>query len=102
PYDVEPGRLTATGYSMTTMGDVMARRVKARWKVLLADACHSAKINAETTSEALDQQFSSLPQNFLTLTATTEREASHEDEALSTGFGLFTYFLTQALVGTAD
>ncbi|MEQ1758495.1 MAG: tetratricopeptide repeat protein [Vicinamibacterales bacterium] len=102
PYDVEPGRLGATGYSMTTMGDVMARRVKARWKVLLADACHSAKINAETTSEALDQQFSSLPQNFLTLTSTTEREASHEDAALSTGFGLFTYFLTQAFVGTAD
>jgi tetratricopeptide (TPR) repeat protein len=70
--------------------------------VLLADACHSGKINAETTSEALDMQFSGLPQNFLTLTATTERESSYEDPKLSTGFGFFTYFLVQAWNGNAD
>jgi len=102
PYDVEPGRLSATAYPMNTLGGVMAQRVKARWKVLLTDACHSAKINAETTNEGLDAQFSSLPTDFLTLTATTEREASHEDPQLSTGFGLFTYFLTQGWRGYAD
>jgi tetratricopeptide (TPR) repeat protein len=102
PYDVDPQRLDTTAYPMNTLGTVLAQRVTARWKVLLTDACHSGKINAETTNEALDTQFSALPTNFLTLTATTEREASHEDPKLSTGFGLFTYFLTQAWGGNAD
>jgi tetratricopeptide (TPR) repeat protein len=102
PWDVDPDHPDATGYSMTALGDVLARKVKARWKVLLTDACHSGKINAETTNETLDQQFSSLPTNFLTLTATTEREQSYEDPRLSTGFGFFTYFLVQAWKGNAD
>ena len=87
---------------MTTVGDVLANKVKATWKVLLTDACHSGKINAETTNETLDRQFGSLPTNFLTLTATTEREQSYEDPKLSTGFGFFTYFLVQAWQGNAD
>jgi tetratricopeptide (TPR) repeat protein len=102
PYEVDPGNVESTAYSMNTVGEVMAQRIKSRWKVLLADACHSAKINVETTNEGLGDAFSKMPANFLTLTATTEREASHEDSALSTGFGLFTYFLEQAWRGNAD
>ena len=102
PADVDLRRLEETAYSMEALGDVMANRVRAHWKVLLTDACHSGKINAETTNEALDLQFGSLPRTFLTLTATREREMSHEDPALSTGFGFFTYFLTQAWRGHAD
>ena len=104
PWDLDPDRVAATAYPMATLGEVMSNRVPARWKVLLTDACHSGKINfnAETTNEALDLQFSSLPQNFLTLTATREREQSYEDPDLSTGYGFFTYFLTQAWLGHAD
>jgi tetratricopeptide (TPR) repeat protein len=102
PWDVDPEHPDTTGYPMSTLGDVLAKKVKAHWKVLLTDACHSGKINAETTNETLDQQFSSLPTNFLTLTATTEREQSYEDPGLSTGFGFFTYFLVQAWKGNAD
>ena len=102
PTDVDPRDLEGTAYSMAALGDVMANRVRAHWKVLLTDSCHSGKINAETTNEALDQQYSSLPRSFLTLTATREREMSHEDPNLSTGFGFFTYFLTQAWRGHAD
>ena len=102
PWDVEPDRLDRTAYPMTALGDVLANRVKAGWKVLLTDACHSGKINAETTEEALDEQFKALPTNFLTLTASTEREQSFEDPNLSTGFGFFTYFLVQAWRGNAD
>ena len=102
PTDVDPERLAETAYPMTALGDVMANRVQAHWKVLLTDACHSGKVNAETTNEALDLQFSSLPRSFLTLNSTREREMSHEDPNLSTGFGLFTYFLTQAWRGHAD
>lgn len=104
PWDLDPDRVADTAYPMATLGEVMSSRVPARWKVLLTDACHSGKmnINAETTNEALDQQFSSLPRNFLTLTATREREQSYEDPDLSTGYGFFTYFLTQAWQGHAD
>ncbi len=102
PTDVDPGRLEETAYPMAALGDVMANRVQAHWKVLLTDSCHSGKINAETTNEALDQQYGALPRSFLTLTATREREMSHEDPDLSTGFGFFTYFLTQAWRGHAD
>jgi tetratricopeptide (TPR) repeat protein len=102
PYDVQPDRLDATAYSMSTLGDVLANKVGANWKVLLTDACHSGKINAETTNEALEEQFKTLPASFLTLTATTEREQSFEDPNLSTGFGFFTYYLVQAFRGYAD
>ena len=102
PWDVDPNRLEDTAYPMSTLGEVLASRVKSRWKVLLTDACHSGKINAETTDAALQQQFDNLPSNFLTLTATTERDQSYEDPELSTGFGVFTYFLVQAWNGHAD
>ena len=102
PADVDPYRLEETAYPMTALGDVMANRVQARWKVLVADACHAGKINAETTNAALDLEFGNLPGSFLTLTASREREQSHEDPGLSTGFGFFTYFLTQAWRGHAD
>lgn len=102
PWDVQPDRLDQTAYPMRRLGEVLGARVKAGWKVLLTDACHSGKINAETTNEALEQQFSALPRNFLTLTATTEREQSFEDPNLATGFGFFTYYLVQAFRGYAD
>lgn len=102
PWDVDPDRLEATAYPMTRLGEVLANKVNANWKVLLTDACHSGKINAETTNEAMERQFSALPTSFLTLTATTEREQSFEDPNLSTGYGFFTYFLVQAFRGYAD
>jgi uncharacterized caspase-like protein len=54
PWDVEPERLEATAYSMSMLGDILANKVGANWKVLLTDACHSGKINAETTNESLE------------------------------------------------
>jgi hypothetical protein len=102
PWDVDPARLAETAYPMSALGDVLANKVKAGWKVLLTDACHSGKINAETTNESMEAQFTALPSSFLTLTATTEREQSFEDANLSTGYGLFTYYLVQAFQGNSD
>jgi tetratricopeptide (TPR) repeat protein len=101
-WDIDPRQPEISGYPMDTLGDVLARRVKAHWKVLLTDACHSGKISAETNNETVDAQFSKLPRDFLTFTATTAREQSFEDPKLSTGFGLFTYFLVQGWKGNAD
>jgi tetratricopeptide (TPR) repeat protein len=102
PWDVDPSAPERTAYPMDTLGKVLAEKVRARWKVLLTDACHSGKITPETTDDAVDAQFNQLPKTFLTLTATREREKSYEDPALATGFGLFSYFLVQGLQGNAD
>ena len=102
PWDVEPGRLDETGYSMADLGDVMANRVQARWRALFTEACHSGKVNAETTNEGLNEQLNSLPQDFLNFSAAREREEAHYDARLATGFGFFTYYLTRALRGAAD
>ncbi len=102
PWDVDAQDLERTGYPMDLLGKVLGEKVKARWKVLLTDACHSGKVTPETTDEAVDAQFSQLPKTFLTLSATREREKSYEDPALSTGFGLFSYFLVQGFQGNAD
>ena len=102
PWDVDPAAPDRTAYPMDTLGKVLAEKVRARWKVLLTDACHSGKITPETTDDAVDAQFGQLPKTFLTLTATREREKSYEDPALATGFGLFSYFLVQGLQGNAD
>ncbi len=101
-WDIDPDRVENTAYPMSSLGNVLANRVKARWKVLLTDACHSGKINPETTNESVDAELKNLPASFLTLTATTEREKSYEDPGLSTGFGVFSYFLLQAFKGQAD
>lgn len=102
PWDVDPDRLEETAYPMARLGDVLANQVKAGWKVLLTDACHSGKINAETTNQSLERQFDALPRSFLTLTATSGAEQSFEDPNLSTGFGLYTYFVVQAFLGYSD
>ena len=102
PWDVDPSHADKTAYPMDTLGQVLANRVKAHWKVLLTDACHSGKINPESTAESVDAELKKLPRDFLTFTATTAREQSYEDPDLSTGFGLFTYFLVQGWHGNAD
>ena len=102
PSDVDPNRISETAYPMAALGDVMANRVRARWKALFTDACHSGAIHAETTDEALLQQLGSLPRNFLNFSAAREAELAYTDERLASGFGFFTYFLTRALWGEAD
>lgn len=102
PWDEDPKDPEASAYPMSTLGEVLAKRVNARWKVLFTDACHSGKITPGNSDEAVDEQLRGLPHNFLTLTATRGREKSYEDSKLATGFGVFTYFVVQGLMGQAD
>lgn len=102
PYDVELDRIAATAYPMARLGEVMAGKVAAQWKVLLVDACHSGKVTAESTQESIYNEVAKLPRRFLTLTSSTEQESSYEDPNLGTGFGLFTYYLIRGWEGNAD
>jgi tetratricopeptide (TPR) repeat protein len=76
--------------------------VKARWKVLLTDACHSGKVTTDSTALKINEKIENLPRGFLTLTSSRESELSYEDPALAGGAGVFTYFLVQGWQGQAD
>jgi tetratricopeptide (TPR) repeat protein len=102
PYDADIGRLRDTSYAMKRIGSVMAGKVKARWKVLLADTCHSGKITPESSNDSIDASLGEMPKTFLTFSATRENEQSFEDPALDGGYGLFSYYLVRALSGFAD
>jgi hypothetical protein len=60
PADVDPARIEAAAYPMQALGNSLANRIKARWKALFADACHSGKINSETTDENIAAQLDSV------------------------------------------
>src|SRR5271157_1558321 len=99
PWDVDPASPDTTGYSMDLVGKDLGS-LKAKWKVLLVDACHSGKIVGGSTDEAVNAQLAQLPSGFLNLTATGARESSYEDPRL--GFGVFSYFVKKGLEGNAD
>jgi tetratricopeptide (TPR) repeat protein len=99
PWDVDPASPETTAYPMDLVGKDL-ESVKAKWKVLLVDACHSGKIVGESTDEAVNAQLAQLPSGFLNLTATGARESSYEDPRL--GFGVFSYFVKKGLEGNAD
>lgn len=103
PYDIALANIEVSGYPMAQLAKVLSKDVKSTKKVLFTDACHSGKITPESTDENISAQISKIENPyFLTLTATSEREQSYESAQLSTGFGVFTYFLVQGLQGAAD
>ena len=102
PYDVNVDDVEHTGYAMDALGTVLGTKVKAAWKVLLTDACHSGKVTAESSQEGVYKALRGLPENFLTLTSSRESESSYEDPKLANGYGLFSYYLTQGWMGAAD
>ncbi len=101
PYDLDLDDVAGTGLPMREIGEA-ARKLDAHWKAIFLDACHSAKVEGAFNSAEVDRQIQSLPPDFLTFSATREREQSFEDPQLATGFGVFTYYLTRALSGEAE
>src|SRR5260370_11896014 len=102
PYDIDPQHPTETAYPMERLGEVFSKQVKARWKMLLADACHSGKLTIDTNTERVNESLRGLPQGFLTLTSSRASEQSFEDPALAGGNGIFSYFLARGWQGEAD
>jgi tetratricopeptide (TPR) repeat protein len=108
PYDVDAAKLAETAYPMERLGKVLSENVKAGWKVLLVDACHSGQINVnstqteDTTLAEVSKSLRGLPQGVLTLTSSRASERSFEDKALGGGSGVFSHFLVQGWLGAAD
>lgn len=102
PYDFEKPNPQKTGYPMETLGRVVGGQIKAKWKVLLTDSCHSGAITPETNNEQVNKKLQSLDKSMFSLTASRDREQSMESPDWGGGHGIFTYYVVQGLQGSAD
>jgi len=102
PYDLDPNNIPGTGYPMDTLGQVAGSRIKAKWKVLLTDACHSGAITPDAEAQALNQSLLNMSRSMFSLTASRDRERSFESKDWGSGHGIFTYYVVKGLEGEAD
>ncbi len=101
PYDIDINNIGATGYSMDDLGAVVGRKIQAKYKILLTDACHSGAITPED-SQNLNHALSSMNPSLFSLTASRDRERSFESPDLEGGHGVFTYYVVKGMQGAAD
>ncbi|MEQ1885335.1 MAG: caspase family protein [Bryobacteraceae bacterium] len=101
PHDLDPNNIPGTGYPMDTLGQVAGSRIKAKWKVLLTDACHSGAISPEDTA-SLNKGLLDLSSSMFSMTASRDREQSFESKDWGGGHGIFTYYVVKGLEGEAD
>src|SRR5712692_2978149 len=102
PHDLDPNNIPATGYPMDTLGNVAGSRIKAKWKVLLTDSCHSGAITPDADAQALNKSLLDLSRSMFSLTASRDRERSFESANWGGGHGIFTYYVVKGLEGEAD
>ena len=102
PYDLNPVDISGTGYAMDTLGQVIGSKIKAKWKVLLTDSCHSGAITPEADAETINRSLQELDRSLFSLTASRARERSFESKDWGDGHGIFTYYVVKGLGGAAD
>jgi tetratricopeptide (TPR) repeat protein len=102
PYDFDKDRVAATGYSMDALSAVAGSKIKAKWKVLLTDSCHSGSINPEADVATINGTLKNLERSLFSLTASRDRERSFESKDWGGGHGIFTYYVVKGLEGAAD
>lgn len=101
PYDVDPARIDATGYAMDALGVAIGSRIRARYKILLTDSCHSGAITPEDTQH-INRTLADLQKSVFSLTASRDRERSFESPDWGGGHGIFTYYVVKGMEGSAD
>jgi tetratricopeptide (TPR) repeat protein len=102
PFDFDMSSPETTGYSMDSLGKVIGSKIKAKWKVMMTDSCHSGAITPETRPELLNRAVLSLDTSLFSLTASRDREQSFESEDFGGGHGVFTYYVVKGFRGEAD
>ncbi len=101
PYDFEVNNVAGTGYPMDTLGAVIGAKIRAKWKVLLTDSCHSGAITPDENAQ-LNRSLLDLNRSLFSLTASRDRERSFESPDWGGGHGIFTYYVVKGLEGSAD
>lgn len=102
PWDVDLKNIAGTAYPMDTLGAVIGSRIRAKWKVLLTDACHSGAINPEADNATINKSLLDLSRSLFSLSASRDRERSFESPDWGGGHGIFTYYVVKGLEGSAD
>jgi tetratricopeptide (TPR) repeat protein len=101
PYDIELDRIAQTAYSMTTLGSVFGK-IKAKWKVLLTDSCHSGAVTPDADVQTINKSLIDVSRSLFSLTASRDRERSFESPDWGGGHGIFTYYVVRGLEGEGD
>ncbi len=101
PYDIVLNQIATTAYPMTTLGSVFGK-VRAKWKVLLTDSCHSGAVTLESDVQTINRSLIDLTRSVFSLTASRDRERSFESPDWGGGHGIFTYYVVRGLEGAAD
>ena len=102
PYDVDLKDIPGSSYPMKTLGQVVGGKIKAKWKILLTDACHSGAITPEADASQINSSLARIDQSLFSLTASRDREQSLEGGHWGGGHGVFTYYAMKGIQGEAD
>src|SRR5580704_1510741 len=102
PYDLDPKNIPGTGYPMDTLGSVAGSKIKAKWKVLVTDSCHSGAIAPDADAAQYNRSLLDLSRSMFSLAASRDRERSFESKDWGGGHGIFTYYVVKGLEGAAD
>jgi tetratricopeptide (TPR) repeat protein len=102
PYDLQRDNIPGTAYPLSRLGTVIGGKIHAKWKVLLADACHSGAITPEADRAQVTQSLLDLNKSLFVVTASRDREQSFEGPGWGGGHGIFTYYAVKGLEGEAD
>lgn len=102
PYDFSLDNIAGTGYPMEALARTVGKTVKAKWKVLLTDSCHSGFVTSETRADNLNNLWQNLDRNMFSLTASRDEERSFESPDFGGGHGVFTYYVVKGMEGEAD
>ena len=87
---------------MADLGHTFGGKIKARWKVLLTDSCHSGAITPEADVQTIKRSLLDLNTSLFSLTASRDRERSFESPDWGGGHGIFTYYVVRGMEGVAD
>ncbi|MDQ6708725.1 MAG: tetratricopeptide repeat protein [Acidobacteriota bacterium] len=102
PYDINPDDIPGTSYPMDRLGEVIGGKIKGKWKVLLADACHSGAILPASDPQKVNNALLTLNRSLFSFTASHDREQSFESPQWGGGHGAFSYYVVLGLQGEAD
>ena len=102
PYDFKPQDPSGSGYGMDALAATVQNSIKAKWKVLLTDSCHSGAIAPDAAIQEINHKLATLDQSVFSLTASRDRERSFESANWGGGHGIFTYYVVQGMEGAAD
>ena len=107
-YDTQPGKYYGTAFPMWGIDDALRRTIHSKRVFVFADACHSAGVGGargKSVSKKFNEYMDRLAaskEGVTKITASRADELSLEKEHLGGGHGVFTYYLLEALGGSAD